>query len=408
MPVYLITLAIASLGLPVGLSKQISAWREQHRWDRVEAVMPWVWGSVLLTSAAGVVVLYLLAPLFARHVFNDMRTLLPLRFMAPAIVFVSISSTMRGYFHGQQNMVPTAISQTIEQVFRITGGAAAILYLAPRGVVPAAVGCVFGMVCGEFAGYVALQWFYNRAARRALHTMRELNLEQGLEKVMLPVRDLYWQLMELSLPIALFRVTNLCGWLAEASLVPLMLVEAGHSTGDATALYGELSGIFFPLLYLPTVIIFPFATAVLPAVSAANEMSNRHYLRTRLWLAIGLAAVLGLGVGGFFSLTAHWVATTLYGVADAAPMIQLILFTAPVSYMENMTAALLNGLGETQPVFWNTLWGKIVKTAAILMLISPTGWGIYGAIWAVTAGHACASVLNLWTLGPYLKRESAA
>ena len=38
--------------------------------------------------------------------------------LSPAIFFVAISSVMRGYFNGRQNIKATARSQTIEQVFK--------------------------------------------------------------------------------------------------------------------------------------------------------------------------------------------------------------------------------------------------------------------------------------------------
>lgn len=40
----------------------------------------------------------------------------PLRVLAPTVFVVAMLGTCRGYFQGHRNMVPTAISQVIEQI----------------------------------------------------------------------------------------------------------------------------------------------------------------------------------------------------------------------------------------------------------------------------------------------------
>ncbi|MDT2246235.1 oligosaccharide flippase family protein [Paenibacillus larvae] len=55
-----------------------------------------------------------------------------IRSISFALLLVPSLSVMRGYFQGYQNMVPTAVSQVIEQVVRVITLVALLLYFACR------------------------------------------------------------------------------------------------------------------------------------------------------------------------------------------------------------------------------------------------------------------------------------
>lgn len=49
--------------------------------------------------------------------------------LAPTLFFISIESSIRGYFQGRSNMVPTATSQTIEAVTKVIIGVGLAFYI---------------------------------------------------------------------------------------------------------------------------------------------------------------------------------------------------------------------------------------------------------------------------------------
>ncbi len=53
------------------------------------------------------------------------------------------------------------------------------------------------------------------------------------------------------------------------SLIPRRLLAAGFSMGEATELYGQLTGMVMPLLYMPMLLVFPVATVLTPAIADA-------------------------------------------------------------------------------------------------------------------------------------------
>ena len=99
--------------------------------------------SLLLLAVFGLLLTLLVmasAKFLALHVLQDGRAYYAIVAVAPAIFLAGLMSVFRGYFQGQQTMLPTAVSLVVEQIFRVT----AVLFLAyllfPRGLEFAAAG----------------------------------------------------------------------------------------------------------------------------------------------------------------------------------------------------------------------------------------------------------------------------
>ncbi len=92
--------------------------------------------SIILTIA-----IMSLTPILAETLLTDERTYYPLMAILPVVPVIAVSSVLRGYFQGKQNMKPGAYAQVLEQVVRITIIAICIRLFLPYGVEYAAERC---------------------------------------------------------------------------------------------------------------------------------------------------------------------------------------------------------------------------------------------------------------------------
>ena len=79
----------------------------------------------------------------------------------PVVPVIAVSSVLRGYFQGKQNMKPSAYAQVLEQVVRITIIAICIqlFYLTANN---AAAGAMLSAVLGEVASLLFLLTLFQR------------------------------------------------------------------------------------------------------------------------------------------------------------------------------------------------------------------------------------------------------
>lgn len=151
VPTFLLAVTLTRLGLPIAISKLVAeadATGDRSKVKKILIVSLAITGvlSILITIA-----LFIAAPLLAQYFFTDKRTIWPLLAIAPVVPVIAVSSVLRGYFQGLQNMRPSAYSQVIEQVVRIALVALLTGLFLPYGVEYAAAGAMISVIIGELA-----------------------------------------------------------------------------------------------------------------------------------------------------------------------------------------------------------------------------------------------------------------
>ena len=111
----------------------------------------------------------LLTPILAKTLLTDERTYYPLMAILPVVPVIAVSSVLRGYFQGKQNMKPSAYAQVIEQIVRITIIAICIQLFLPYGVEYAAAGAMLSAVLGEVASLLFYSLYSN--AKTFIYTL---------------------------------------------------------------------------------------------------------------------------------------------------------------------------------------------------------------------------------------------
>src|SRR5579875_1490197 len=119
-PTFILVVTITQMGLPVAISKNVAEAEAKGDFAEIKKILV---VSLALTIGLSVIftpALLLLAPFLSTTLFTDQRIYYPLMAIAPVIPVSAVSSVLRGYFQGRQNMRPAANSQILEQLVRIT------------------------------------------------------------------------------------------------------------------------------------------------------------------------------------------------------------------------------------------------------------------------------------------------
>jgi stage V sporulation protein B len=97
---------------------------------------------------------------------RDPRAYYSLLALAPAVFFVTILSSYRGYLQGCQIMTPTAVSQIAEQLVRVITMLIFASLLLPKGLEYAAGGASLGAAPGAVAGLLVLIYYYIKLQKK--------------------------------------------------------------------------------------------------------------------------------------------------------------------------------------------------------------------------------------------------
>ncbi|MCD8301364.1 MAG: oligosaccharide flippase family protein, partial [Clostridiales bacterium] len=127
--IYSMMLLISSYSLPMAVSKMVSGRMAKHQKENAWRVWIGALGIAAVTGTACCLVVFFGAGALTR-LFQTPLSFFALRVLAPTIIVVAVLGVIRGFFQGLGTMVPSAISQIIEQIVNavVSVGAAFVLF----------------------------------------------------------------------------------------------------------------------------------------------------------------------------------------------------------------------------------------------------------------------------------------
>ena len=142
-PAYNLLLTISSAGLPVAVSRLVA--RSLAKDDPRGAKSVFKTALLLLLAIGSVATIIMLAgSSFLAAASDQPSSRIGFQVIAPCVVIVCAMSAFRGFMQGQQNMVPTAISQLIEQVGKVFLALPMAYFGSKIGIAYGAAGALLG------------------------------------------------------------------------------------------------------------------------------------------------------------------------------------------------------------------------------------------------------------------------
>lgn len=386
-PIYTIILTLAAAGVPVAISVLISRGETQgyngdsRKVFRVSLLILLTFGFILTVAVM------LAAPFIANHILKEPRAYYPIMAVAPAIFLSSLISVFRGYFQGQQSMVPTAVSQVVEQLFRV----AAVLILAfmffPYGLEFAAAGATGGAVVGGVAGTLVLISFYFFRKRQSDSSSLRYSGATS--------RQLGWEMVRLAVPVALGSVVIPLVQVLDAVIVPQRLEVIHYTHAQAMGLFGQLSGMASVLVAMPTIFTVSIATSLVPAISEALTNRDRALLNERLNFAFRAGMIIALPCTVGLYVLAFPISDLLYKLPHVGVPLEVMAFACIVMAAFQISSAGLQGLGRPEIAMRHLIVVGVIKVIMNYSLTAVPTLNIRGAALGTVAAFAVGSLLNI-------------
>lgn len=390
VPTFVLTITLVQMGLPVAISKLIAeaeAIGDRRKIKKILVVSLSVTGSLSLIFTPTMI---FLAPILSETLFTDSRTYWPLLAISPIVPIIAISSVLRGYFQGRQNMRPAAISQVIEQVVRITLVALFTKAFLPYGIEYAAAGAMISAVIGELISLLYMTWMFK--------TKKRVKVRTDFFKAVKAGKQTFNELMSIALPTTGSRLIGSVAWFFEPIVVAQSLAIAGVATHLATSQYGQLTGFALPLLLLPSFITYALATSLVPAISEAAAKKQSLLIEHRLQQALRLSLVTGgLAVVVLYVFAAP-IMELIYGSGESAVFVKVMAPFFIFYYFQGPLQATLQALDLAKAAMINSIIGAAVKTIAIFALATRPELGIMGAALAIVTGMVLVTLLHFSTI----------
>lgn len=390
LPTLFLIIALTQLGLPVAIAKRVAEAEAKNDRVKVKKILIVSLIVTAISSTFFTTCMILAAPFIATTLLTDDRTLYPLLAISPIVPIIAISSVLRGYFQGKQNMKPQSYALVIEQVVRIAFVSLFIKLLLPYGVEFAAAGAMFSVILGEFASLLYMIHMFKRKKMVKIRTRFFSYLRSSKETLK--------ELFSIALPSTGSRMIGSFSHFLEPIMVAQSLAIAGISSSLATKQYGELTGYVLPLLFLPTFITQSLSIALVPSIAEAEAHLNKKLIHYRIHQAIRISFASGAIATIVLSLFSVPILTYMYGTGNASKFLILMAPFFILLYIQAPLQAALQALDLAKPAMWNSLIGAAIKFTVLFFLASNANFGIMGVAIAMSVGVVLVTSLHLASL----------
>ena len=356
-PTYSLLLTIATLAIPISISKLVA--ESKGRSIRI------------LTSAAALILsinFILIIIIFFTHDFIAINLLKEpksgpiLMAMALTLPFVSISSVLKGYFAGKQNMVPHATSNIIEQIVRLIIIILILPKLMKQSVMNAVIGLVLLTIISEISSIIVFLFFIPK----------KINLRCDLT----PTRGITKDILGISLPSVSSRII---GYFFEPIILTNLLLLSGYSSSYILAEYGAYNAYSISLLTMPSFFIAAISSSLLPEISKYYASNNKEMVRKRIKQGLLFALVIGLVFSSVIFIFRDSLLFTLYKTTIGSKYIKILAPVFVLFYLEGVLTSSLQAMGYAKTTMKITLYGVFIKLL-ILAILSLSHIGIYSLV----------------------------
>ena len=375
--IYTIVLLISSYSIPSAMSKIISEKLAVHEYRNAHRIFRGALIYVLVVGGAGSLVLF-----FGADILAAGRSATVLRFFAPSIFLFGFLGVLRGYFQAHRTMVPTSISQLIEQIFNAVvsvGGAYILTRIAGEAdpvkrAVYGAIGSAIGTGSGVLIAliFMYLVYHYNRPIvekRIRTDTHEDMASKEIFKRIFLIVTPFI-----LSTFIYNFSTS------LNSTLFTRILIHAKNMDESAVLYqYGIFSRKAVVITNLPIALASAAASAMIPEISTTFARGDREEAGvtvsrvTRVILMISIPCAVGL-----LSL-ARPVMMILFpqraSIDEASMLLRILAITVVFYSLSTVTNAVLQAIGKVNVPVLNAVIALVVQTGVLVLLLIYTDLG---------------------------------
>lgn len=394
--VYSILLLISSYSIPMAISKLMAERIARKQYKNANRLFK---GALVYACIVGGA-----AALFA---WFGGRLLLPaggenavlaLKMLAPTIFFCAILGVLRGYFQAHNTMVPTSVSQIIEQLINaIVSVGAAWLFIEwfagneTEEAIYGAAGGTLGTGAGVVAGLLFMVFVFvvnRKEIQRRIDNDYTVEVES--------YKEIFRTILMMVTPVIFSTcIYNLSSYLDQSFFAPLMMTN-GWKADDITIQYGIFSGQYMVMINIPIALANAASTAVLPSVSgnfAVGDVEGaRHKINEAIQMTMFLCIPAAVGMCVLADPIMHLLfpsTTALAGKLLMAGAVSVIFYS-----LSTITNGVLQGIGKPSLPVRHAALSLVINVAVLAVLTKFTPLGIYSVMIATIAYSLAMCILN--------------
>ena len=395
--IYVWFYTISTTGLPVAVSIMISSSRAKGNFEDAKKIFKVVFRIFFAIGLMGMAVMMALSHAFA-GVYKLSEAWYGIMAIAPTLFFICLSSAYRGFFQGHQNMVPTAISEVIEAVGKLTLGIIFALYAKNQGypLYIVAAYTLVGLTIGAALGMVYL--FITKLLFREEDYNAALNVEAVTGQVS-PTREIIKNLLIIGIPITVSSSVMSFTNVIDGMILSSRLQSIGHSAEAVSTMFGNYKTLAVTMFNLPPSLIYPITASIVPLLSSAVSGGKKKLIEDTMNSSLRICAIIALPCAFGLSALSYPILSIIFPTSSsemAAPLLSLLAPSIFFLAMLSVTNSFLQSHKFQYYPIISMVAGAAVKLITSYVLIGIPGVEMMGAPIGTFLCYMTTMLLNFY------------
>lgn len=449
--IFVVIFTVATGGLPIAISRLVSQNMAEKRYKDVKLIHRI---SVPFFIIVGIVCLLIMivSSFIYVQLIKSPYSLYAMLCLAPTILFGCLTSIYRGYFEGQRNMTPTAISEIIEAAVKLLIGTLFAYLVMSFGISSyeqsgtflwftfaseaeaqntilafSVAGAICGITFGSFCSFIFL-WLKYRISGDGIPEEYYKNSIDARAK-----RETFIIICKTAVPIATGAFVMSIGSLIDQIIIQNVLSNLASANPEALysqysayypneVFYGEaatgvpatihtrLWGCYssaLTLMQLVTAVTQVFGSSAMPNVTSAWTKGNKDELKKSIETVIRMTMMFTLPMSLGLCVLAHPIMSFVYSDAAIAEIggnvLTLMGITTIFTAAVTPVCSMLQGIGKVNlPMKLYTVC-MLIKIATSWIFVSIPEINIQGATAGSLISYAIILIIGMYLLVKHSK-----
>ena len=383
MPSFNLFITIATLSLPLSLSKIVS----ENTRNNKEVIF----GSVpiaLFFNLLIIIFIFLIAKPFATFFLKNENLTIPIMSIGLTLPFITISGIAKGYFFGKQRMLPHVISNIVEQIVRISIIVVFLPKILKYNVIYSVTVLILINIISELSSIIVLLLFLPQKFTIKREYFR---FEY----------DNFRNIASISIPNTLSRIISSIGIFLEPIILTFILTFIGHSNSYITNEYGIISGYVIPIVSLPSFLSGAISSALLPVLTKYNVLKNKVKLKNKLIQAITVSLIIGVPFTILLFLFPKECLNLVFKETLGANYLKVASLIFLITYIQAPIISCLQAINKSKTIMKTTTISMIIKTV-VLIGLTFLDIGMYSLLIATLFSSIYTIVEHIIVIKKYL------
>lgn len=403
--VYNLALMLTSYSLPMAVSKLVSERLAKRQYHNAQRVFGGALTFAAIAGGAATLIIFIGAGFICSDILKMELGVYALRTLSPCILIVAFLGVMRGYFQGHGTMLPTAVSQIIEQIINAIISVVCAYFLFNVGISMAegaqkesygaalsASGATMGTVFGALTALIFLFVLY-----RAYTTVVKRRLKRERVRRLESKRNIYKILMITIAPVILSAtLSNISNILDQAVFTNVMTIQ-GMSEKEYTMLLGVFNGQYDTMTGIPLSVATALAASFMPNLVATIQTGTKRQIYRKISLVSRFNMMIVIPcAAGFIALSKPILDLLFFTQDNAIPALLLRIGSVSVIFfcLSTVTTAALQGMDRMMEPVKNAAIALAIHLVSLIFMLVVFKWNIYAVVVSKIVFGAAVCFLN--------------